>query len=134
MGLLLDLKVYDLAFNNVDIGYILDAQNDALERNSQWLMLIDLRLRLDKIKSEGLRENLPGSLVKYSPSHEYLKSDGILSFKSGYADLIKNWYEQCIEISMSIHCISEGHEIKWKYGTPTLRLKSNIINKFVNMP
>lgn len=132
MGALLDLKVFDLTFNNVDIAYTLDAQNDVLEKNEKWFMLIDLRLRLDDIKSESLRKNPPGSLVEYSPPYEQLNKGGMLSFKLGYTDLIGNQYEQDIEVCLDISCISEEDVTKWKHHTE-IRLnkvgKSKVINR-----
>lgn len=132
MGSLLNLKVYDLFFNNVDIGDTLDGQNEVLERNEKWLMLIDLRLRLDEIKSESIIKSPPGSIVEYLTTDEQYKKGGILSFKFGYTDLIGNQYEQNIEVSLDIYHVSQGDPTKWK-NEIEIRLnkieKSKVISK-----
>ena len=134
MGALLDLKVYDITFKNIEIKYELNSVYEILEKGSQWLMLIDLRLRLDEIKDESIIENkeVPiGSLYRYSPPPEYKNKGGNLSFKIQYKDLIGNQYEQDIEIYMSISLEGSDGGTKWKYSEPTLSIhkvgKSKVI-------
>lgn len=133
MGPLLNLRIYNMSYNKKSLdNNELSSQNSILEKDSEWLMLIDLRIRLDEIKNETLIKTPPGSLTEYVPPLD-IKGNGILSFNIGYEDLIGNKYEQDIEITMLIGCENKPNRIEWEYSTPELRLskigESRIIGK-----
>lgn len=132
IGPLLNFKVFNITYNSEIINMTIDGRNDVLEKNSEWLMMIDIRLRLDEIKNDRLIKVSRCSSEKYRPSPECPQST-VLIFTIGYEDLIGNKYEQDIKITIDIACESKDGGITWKYLEPSLYLtsigKSKIINK-----
>lgn len=122
MGPVLYFYVNNITFNDQLFNFTINGNNDVLEKNSEWLMLIDFRLRLDEIKNETLIKTPPGSLVEYKPPIECMKKEGVLFFNIGYKDLIGNEYEQDVKIIMSVGCEGKAGGIEWKYSQPQLRL------------
>lgn len=122
MGPLLDFKIDNITFKDVKLNFTIDGSNDVLEKDSEWFMLIDLRFKLDEIRSDELIENQPGSLVKFSAPLKYLNKGGTLCFNIGYKDLLSNQYEQDLKISMSIALEGDKTGLKWKYTNPELRI------------
>lgn len=129
MGVLIDFKIYNITYDDKSLGYTI--QGDCLEKNAEWLMLIDIRLRLDEIKDETLIKNPPDCLNEYSPPTNCRKG-GILFFTVGYRDIIGNKYEQDIKIEMAIGYISKTGKLGWEYTKPELRIfsigKSRIVS------
>lgn len=129
MGPVLDFKIYNITFNKELLGFTIDVENNILEKNLEWFMLIDIRIFLDEIKNETLIKMPPNSLFEYSPATA--GKSGNLFFNIGYTDLVNNKYEQDIEVHMTDGC--ECKDNKWEYIKPILRLyrvgKSKIVNQ-----
>lgn len=106
-------------YKNENLGYTIDGSNDIYENGSSILMLIDIRMRLEKIENSRLIKNPPGSLSDFSPPPECFDKAGVLSMCIGYTDLIGNKYEQNISFRLILGCESDnGKDIK--YSKPKL--------------
>lgn len=123
MGPLLDFEIDDVNFNGQTSPHAGYENYAILEKGDEWLMLIDLRLRLEKIPNDELLKSLPGSLVELYPPEKYMNRGGILSIHIRYRDLIGNQYKQDIKIQMNIEVTTnDKNGLNWEYLSSPLRI------------
>lgn len=120
LGNLVNFNITSLKFNGEDLGYTMSS-NSVMEKNEEMSILIDFRLKLDKIKQEDLIVNPKGCLSKYSVPQKYNKG-GNLDLLIEYSDLLENKYQQKITINLSISFEADKDELEWKYSKPVLHL------------
>lgn len=120
LGNLVNFNIISLKFNGKELGYTMSS-NSIMEKNEEMKILIDFRLKLDKINPEDLIVNPEGFLSKYSVPQKYNKG-GNLDLLIEYSDLLENKYQQKITINLSVGFEADEDELDWKYSKPFLRL------------
>lgn len=120
LGNLVNFNITSLKFNGEDLGYTMSS-NSVMEKNEEMSILIDFRLKLDKIKKEDLIVNPEGDISKYSVPRKYNKG-GNLDLLIEYSDLLENKYQQKVTIRLVIGFEADKDELEWKYSKPFLHL------------
>ncbi|KHD16016.1 hypothetical protein AWN73_09840 [Clostridium butyricum] len=127
LGPLINIKISDTYFNDECNNRTVIGMPGIIEKNEECLLLVDLRLRLESIPENEVIEDkneASESIFRFDVPDKYKNVGGQLKFKVSYNDLMNNYYEQNIEISVLISLQTNiNSPTKWSYTKPELRMK-----------